>query len=166
MEHNYLLSSRLESLCTSFYLVLIPYTISRFFIGFVCQRKSGKNELVEVKRQTSEKNNIQIKTKQEHKLSQNANVHFTNDFASNLELIKQQIGHNSDVRFRKFNIGRTDIQAGIVFVDGLSDKEIIDKHIMKLLMDDFSDEYKNESSYVEGLFQKNILKIKFLQLVK
>ena len=29
---------------------------------------------------------------------------------------------------------------------------------MKLLMDDFSDEYKNESSYVEGLFQKNILK--------
>ena len=57
------------------------------------------------------KNNIQIKTKQEHKLSQNANVHFTNDFASNLELIKQQIGHNSDVRFRKFNIGRTDIQA-------------------------------------------------------
>ena len=30
----------------------------------------------------------------------------------------------------------------IVFVDGLSDKEIIDKHIMKLLMDDFSDEYK------------------------
>ena len=28
------------------------------------------------------------------------------------------------------------------FVDGLSDKEIIDKHIMKLLMDDFSDEYK------------------------
>lgn len=33
-------------------------------------------------------------------------------------------------------------------------------------MDDFSDEYKNESYYVEGLFQKNILKIKFLQLVK
>ena len=112
------------------------------------------------------KNNIQSKTKQEYKPSQNATVHFTNDFASNLELIKQQIGHNSDVRFRKFNIGRTDIQAGIIFVDGLSDKEIIDKHIMKLLMDDFSDEYKNESSYVEGLFQKNILKIKFLQLVK
>ncbi|MGR5908961.1 hypothetical protein ACT7DL_30045 [Bacillus paranthracis] len=53
-------------------------------------------------------------------------------FCSNLELIKQQIGHNSDVRFRKFNIGRTDIQAGIVFVDGLSDKEIIDKHIMEI----------------------------------
>ncbi len=26
---------------------------------------------------------------------------------------------------------------GSFFVDGLSDKEIIDKHIMKLLMDDF-----------------------------
>ena len=121
---------------------------------------------MEVKRQTSEKNNIQSKTKQEHKPSQNATVHFTNDFASNLELIKQQIGHNSDVRFRKFNIGRTDIQAGIVFVDGLSDKEIIDKHIMKLLMDDFSDEYKMNLLMWRVLFQKNILKIKFLQLVK
>ncbi|MEH7267841.1 GNAT family N-acetyltransferase [Bacillus toyonensis] len=118
---------------------------------------------MEVKRQTSEKNNIQSKTKQEHKPSQNAIVHFTNDFASNLELIKQQIGHNSDVRFRKFNIGRTDIQAGIVFVDGLSDKEIIDKHIMKLLMDDFSDEYKNETSYVEGTVSKEYIKNKVIQ---
>ncbi|EPZ0457027.1 MULTISPECIES: spore germination protein [Bacillus] len=110
------------------------------------------------------KNNIQSKTKQEYKPSQNTIVHFTNDFASNLELIKQQIGHNSDVRFRKFNIGRTDIQAGIVFVDGLSDKEIIDKHIMKLLMDDFSDEYKNESSYVEGTVSKEYIKNKVLTI--
>ena len=119
---------------------------------------------MEVKRQTSGKNNIQSKTKQEHKPSQNTTVHFTNDFASNLELIKQQIGHNSDVRFRKFNIGRTDIQAGIIFVDGLSDKEIIDKHIMKLLMDDFSDEYKNESSYVEGTVSKEYIKNKVLTI--
>ena len=101
---------------------------------------------------------FKVKQKQEYKPSQNTIVHFTNDFASNLELIKQQIGHNSDVRFRKFNIGRTDIQAGIVFVDGLSDKEIIDKHIMKLLMDDFSDEYKMNLLMWSGLFQKNILK--------
>ncbi|MGR5997524.1 hypothetical protein ACT7DF_19365 [Bacillus cereus] len=59
---------------------------------------------MEVKRQTSEKNNIQkVKRNKSINHLKNTNVHFTNDFASNLELIKQQIGHNSDVRFRKFN---------------------------------------------------------------
>ena len=116
VEHNYFLSSGLESLCTSFYLVFNSVYYLKIFHWVRMSEKSGKNELVEVKRQTSEKNNIQSKTKQEYKPSQNTIVHFTNDFASNLELIKQQIGHNSDVRFRKFNIGRTDIQAGIVLL--------------------------------------------------
>ncbi|PGG93095.1 spore germination protein [Bacillus toyonensis] len=74
------------------------------------------------------------------------------------------MGHNSDIRFREFNIGRTGIQAGIIFVERLSDKEIIDKHIMKLLMDDFSDEYKNESSYVEGTVSKAYIKNKVLSI--
>lgn len=138
----------------AFILFLIPYTISRFSLGSYVRERVGRMSWWKSRDKQVKKNIIQSKTKQEHKPSQNTTVHFTNDFASNLELIKQQIGHNSDVRFREFNIGRTDIQAGIIFVDGLSDKEIIDKHIMKLLMDDFSDEYKNESYYVEGLFQR------------
>ena len=75
------------------------------------------------------------------------------------------MGHNSDVRFRKFNIGRTDIQAGIIFVDGLSDKEIVDKHIMKLLMDDFSDEYKM-NLLMWRTVSKEYIKIKVLTIVK
>ena len=54
VEHNTSYLPDWKVFVQAFILFLIPYTISRFFIGFLCQRKSGKNELVEVKRQTSE----------------------------------------------------------------------------------------------------------------
>nr|WP_277736345.1 hypothetical protein [Priestia megaterium]WEZ41236.1 hypothetical protein P5636_00350 [Priestia megaterium DSM 319] len=37
-------------------------------------------------------------------------------------------------------MGRTGIRACIVFVEGLSDKDLIDKHILSSLMADFSAE--------------------------
>ncbi|KHF36097.1 hypothetical protein CM49_01722 [Paenibacillus sp. P1XP2] len=58
---------------------------------------------------------------------------FTGNFALDLERVRKEIGHNSDVHFREFQIGGTGICAAIIFVDGLSDKELIDKHIMKSL---------------------------------
>src|SRR6476660_2883450 len=79
------------------------------------------------------------------KSSQSSIVHFTGECILDLKLIKQEIGHNSDVQFREFNIGRTGIQAAIIFTDGLSDKELIDKYIMKSLMNDFWKEYKQKS---------------------
>src|SRR5690242_17902333 len=75
--------------------------------------------------------------------------HFTGDFTSDLELIKQEISHNSDVHIREFRIGRTGIRSAIIFVEGLSDKDLIDKHIMKSLMADFFNEFKQEPSYVK-----------------
>ncbi|MEI4624168.1 spore germination protein, partial [Bacillus cereus] len=90
--------------------------------------------------------------------------HFTGDFTSDLELIRQEIGHNSDVHFREFKIGQTDILAAIIFADGLSDKELIDKHIMKSLMVNFFDEYKNEPSFVEGTVSKEFIKNKVLSI--
>ncbi|RBW68055.1 spore germination protein [Bacillus taeanensis] len=99
----------------------------------------------------------QKSTKQKYEPSQDSTDHFTGNFPLDLELIKQEIGHNSDVRFREFNIGCTNIQATIIFVDGLSDKELIDKHIMKSLMLAFSNEYKQELS-VKGTISKQFIK--------
>ncbi|MCY9124749.1 spore germination protein, partial [Bacillus inaquosorum] len=68
-----------------------------------------------------------------------------------------------DDHFREFNLGRTGIRAAIVFVEMLADQDLIDKHIMKSLMDDFSKEYKVElsslSSNVTDLIKKQILSI-------
>ncbi|WP_259391678.1 spore germination protein [Paenibacillus sp. 1011MAR3C5] len=59
---------------------------------------------------------------------------FTGDITIDLELVKNKIGHNSDVHFREFYIGGTDVCAAIIFVEGLSDRELIDKHIIRALM--------------------------------
>jgi len=76
----------------------------------------------------------------------------TDEFTLNLEVVKKEIGHNWDVHFRNFIIGRTGIQACIIFVEGLSDKDLIDKHIMTSLMADFSAEYQLKQPYLkEGL---------------
>jgi spore germination protein len=61
----------------------------------------------------------------------------TDEFTINLEIVKEKIGHNWDVHFQNFIIGRTGIQTSIIFVEGLSDKDLIDKHIMTSLMADF-----------------------------
>lgn len=62
----------------------------------------------------------------------------TGEIQRDIQLFKKEIGHNSDVHFREFNIGLTSIRAVLIYVEGLSDKELIDKHIMKSLMQDFT----------------------------
>ncbi|NER43833.1 spore germination protein [Priestia megaterium] len=91
-------------------------------MGLVLQRKSGENE-----------------NKQES-VSKNSANPFTRDFNSNVKEVRKEIGHNSEVHFREFIIGRTGIRACIVFVEGPSDKDLIDKHILSSLMADFSAE--------------------------
>ncbi|WP_347552974.1 spore germination protein (plasmid) [Pseudalkalibacillus hwajinpoensis] len=59
---------------------------------------------------------------------------FTGELSKDLKAIKQEIGYNFDVRFHEFNIGSTDTRAVIIFVEGLSDKELIEKHILKSLI--------------------------------
>jgi len=63
---------------------------------------------------------------------------FTGDFTIDIELMRNEIGHNSDVHFREFYIGGTDVCAAIIFVEGLSDRELIDKHIIRSLMANFT----------------------------
>jgi spore germination protein len=109
---------------------------------------------------------IESEKKEEYRPYEYPTGHFTGDFTLDLELIKQEIGHNSDVHFREFSIGRTGIRAAIIFVEGLSDKDLIDQHIMKSLMVDFFNVFKQEPSYVKETISKSLLKTKFFPLVK
>ncbi len=68
------------------------------------------------------------------------------------------------MHFREFNIGRTGIRSIIIFVDGLSDKNLIDKHIMQSLMVDFSAEYKQNLPYIKGCISKEFIKNEVLSI--
>jgi spore germination protein len=89
------------------------------------------------------------KTDQRESVPQNSNQRFTDNLYFNLEFVKQEIGQNWDVHYREFNLGRSGIRACLIFVDGLSDKELINKQIISALMADFSSEFKQELSYAK-----------------
>ncbi len=82
----------------------------------------------------------------------------TGNLDRDLKHIKQVIGHNSDVHFREFHIGFTGVRATIIFVEGLSDKDFINKQIMKPLMSELAKEYNQEQTFVKGNLSKEFLK--------
>lgn len=127
----------------SLIIFLIPYFIWRFFIYI------------------RERANIAT-IKQESENSQENTCNFTGNLNSDLKFIKKEIGHNSDVHFREFNIGNTGIHAVIIFIEGLSDKDLIDKYIMKSLMIDFSNE--NISAFMTEEGFNNIIKQQVLSI--
>ncbi|WP_370223169.1 spore germination protein [Cytobacillus sp.] len=86
------------------------------------------------------------------------------DIHKDLEVFEKEIGHNSDVHFREFNIGLTSIRGALIFIDGLSDKELIDKHIMKSLMQDFTDTQHYGSHEVNEKFTVDYIKNHILSL--
>ncbi|RAS86348.1 spore germination protein [Priestia endophytica] len=96
--------------------------------------------------------------------SQDSTNQFTDEFTLNLEFVRKEIGHNSDVHFRDFIIGRTGIEACIIFAEGLSDKDLIDKHIMTSLMVDFSAEYPQEQPYVKESLSNEFIKNQVLSI--
>ncbi|MDZ4406740.1 spore germination protein [Bacillus cereus] len=63
-----------------------------------------------------------LETKQEDTSS---NI-LTGNFTMNIELIQQEIGHNSDVHFHKFKIFETNATAVIIYIEGLADRETLD----------------------------------------
>lgn len=65
-------------------------------------------------------------------------IQFSGELSKDLELVRQEIGHNADVTFRVFLIGHTGIQASLVFVNGMVDLDFIHMQIMNSLMSDFS----------------------------
>lgn len=96
--------------------------------------------------------------------------YLTGDFDHDLQAVKTALENNSDVHFREFDLGRTGTRAAIVFVEMLADQDLIDKHIMKSLMDDFSKEYNIElsslNSNITDLIKKQILSISGVSVAK
>ncbi|WP_078410238.1 spore germination protein [Priestia abyssalis] len=77
------------------------------------------------------KNHEQIKNEN---LKETQNQHLSSDLDYNLQVIKDKIGFNSDVTIRTFNIGQSHIRASIIYVNGITNKDLINEHIMKPLM--------------------------------
>ncbi|WP_420812964.1 spore germination protein [Peribacillus acanthi] len=57
-------------------------------------------------------------------------ITLTGDFIKDLTLIKEEIGHNSDVNFREICLGDENVRVAIIFIDGLSDTEVVNSHII------------------------------------
>ena len=109
-------------------------------------------------------NHVNENENKQESVSKNSANPFTRDFNSNVKEVRKEIGHNSDVHFREFIIGRIGIQACIVFVEGLSDKDLIDKHILSSLMADFSAEYQLKQPYGKGSFSNELIKNQVLSI--
>ncbi|WP_409346299.1 spore germination protein [Paenibacillus sp. MBLB4367] len=94
---------------------LIPYSLSIFLEKAIKkQRNNGKSQPCNPFHEPS--------------------ILFSDDFAANLGLIKQDIGHHSDVIIREFHLGSSKIRAAVVFIDVIADKELINKQILQSLM--------------------------------
>lgn len=84
-----------------------------------------------------------------------SSTYVTGDFHLDLKRIKQEIGDNSDVNFREFNLGNTEVKGAIIFVSGFTDKDLIEKHIMKSLMTDFVTNHLNQTDSLSTDYIKN-----------
>ncbi|WP_337134021.1 spore germination protein [Priestia megaterium] len=120
--------------------------------------KKWKSAVKKIGNHANEKENKQEFT------PQNSSNPVTDHLSLTLKAVKNEIGHNSDVHFREFIIGRTGIQAAIIFVEGLSDKDLIEKHILSSLMADFSKEYQQDQLYVKGSLSKQFIKSQVLSI--
>ncbi|WP_394139865.1 spore germination protein [Cytobacillus oceanisediminis] len=115
--------------------------------------------------------NLENKNKVLGECTQKSPVYFTGDLTADLAYLKREIGHNSDVRLREFNIGQSSVRGAVIFIDGLSDKELIDKHIMRSLMQDFAEDQKRSSHYLReeltiDFVKNNVLSISELKEAK
>lgn len=83
--------------------------------------------------------NNQYKTQKQHKSDystaekQDQDV-LTGNIGYDLEHVKRKIGHNGDVHFRELEITQLHVKAALIFVEGLSDQELINKGLSVLVM--------------------------------
>lgn len=90
--------------------------------------------------------------KQETMNEQNSQPEFTQEFSedieTNLNPLKGIIGRSSDIIIRRFVFGpKKNIQAALIFIDGLIDNKLVNENIMKPLMLDL--QYMHEESTVK-----------------
>lgn len=67
--------------------------------------------------------------------SSSASLSVNSDLESNLDEIQSQLGSSDDLQIRRFAIGQNqEIQAALVFLDGLVDKDLLESNVLKPLM--------------------------------
>ncbi|KUF32756.1 MULTISPECIES: spore germination protein [Lysinibacillus] len=113
-----------------FLAFFIPYLIFKLFNGFFIVKKG--NGKIDIKEYSDQSETV-------HKPIQKTLEQFTGNYSEDLLLMRKELGHNWDIHFREFHIGNTGNRAAIVFLKGLCDKELIDKHILKSLMNGLSE---------------------------
>ncbi|PKU52217.1 MULTISPECIES: spore germination protein [Lysinibacillus] len=113
-----------------FLAFFIPYLIFKLFHGFLIVKKG--NGKIDIKEYSDQSETV-------HKPIQKTLEQFTGDYSEDLLQMRKELGHNWDIHFREFHIGNTGNRAAIVFLKGLCDKELIDKHILKSLMNGLSE---------------------------
>ncbi|BFH17366.1 spore germination protein [Paenibacillus melissococcoides] len=59
---------------------------------------------------------------------------FTGNLQADITLIQNKFNHQSDVSLRTFCLGKTSQQAAVFFISSISDKKLIETHILKSLM--------------------------------
>ncbi|WP_246333868.1 spore germination protein [Thermoactinomyces mirandus] len=68
------------------------------------------------------------------------------DLQTNLKYFKRLKEHHADLVIRKFKIGGTDKNACVVYMNELVDKQVINNHILKMLMVDWPEAYSTENA--------------------
>ncbi|WP_152393256.1 spore germination protein [Paenibacillus guangzhouensis] len=105
-------------LLQAFLVVAIPYTLSRI----MSQTKSR-----------TEDKSVQDNTEQ-----QPAQPDFIGNLDNDLDRVKTHFMNETDLNIRSFHLGHTKQRAAIVFFNGISDRDLIDTHILKSLMGDLA----------------------------
>lgn len=86
--------------------------------------------------------------------------HFlTGNISKDLEQVKQEIGDNSDVKFREFRLGQTDIRMIIYFINGLSDTELINRVVLNGFMQGAPLEINYDQALLKEYLKYHILPI-------
>ncbi|MCY9099642.1 spore germination protein [Bacillus inaquosorum] len=82
----------------------------------------------------------QYKTQKQHQGSDHSKAEkqdhdvLTGNFEDDIELVKRKIGHNGDVHIRELEITHLHVKSALIFVDGLSDQDMINKGLSALIM--------------------------------
>ncbi|WP_438823758.1 spore germination protein [Bacillus sp. JJ1764] len=79
----------------------------------------------------------------------------TGNLTADLNLIRKEIGHNADVKFREFQMGTTGIRTAIIFIEGLANEDVINNHI---LIDFMSVSSKETDHPLKNSFLKEYIK--------
>ncbi|OKP91577.1 spore gernimation protein GerA [Paenibacillus helianthi] len=70
------------------------------------------------------------------KMATQTSPQLSGNYNADLISIKQAIGENSDVHFREFMVYGFNVQAVLIFIDGMQDEGLINKQVLQVLMQD------------------------------